>query len=492
MISTFVRVPTLVALTLLLAAAPVQAARTWGSLRFAPCTLAAPGMPVTVPAQCTSLEVPEDRSHPRGRRIRLAIAWIPTDAKQPQPDPVVMIAGGPGQSALQSFAPVASAFGEILRHRSVLLVDQRGTGGSNPLNCPAARWSSIVSSAEASPATARGFAEQCLQGLAADPRFYTTSDAIDDLEAVRAAVGAPSLNLVGISYGTRVALEYLRRFPSTTRTVVLDGVVPPELVLGADHARNLEAALDAQFDRCAADAACARRYGSLRQSLDALRVRLRTEPQVVRFRDPLTNEPREQMLTESTVAGVVRLYAYVPQLFAMLPLSLAEASAGRPETLMAQASMIENLVGEQIAQGMELSVTCSEDARWLQPRPEDSETLMGDAFVTAIKAQCEVWPRGRVPADFHQPVERDAPVLLLSGEFDPVTPPRYGDQVVKSLPNGRHLVLRGQGHNVMTAGCAPRLMAQFVARADALGLDARCLDQLIRTPVFTGSYGWEP
>jgi pimeloyl-ACP methyl ester carboxylesterase len=464
MISTLVRVPTLFALTLLLAAAPVQAARTWGSLHFEPCTLAAPGMPVTVPAQCTSLEVPEDRSRPRGRRIRLAIAWIPTDAKQPQPDPVVMIAGGPGQSALQSFAPVASAFGEILRHRSVLLVDQRGTGGSHPLNCPAARWSSIVSSAEASPATARGFAEQCLQGLAADPRFYTTSDAIDDLEALRAAVRAPSLN----------------------------GVVPPELALGADHARNLEAALDAQFERCAADAACARRYGSLRQSLDALRVRLRTEPQVVRFRDPLTNEPREQMLTESTVAGVVRLYAYVPQLFAMLPLSLAEASAGRPEALMAQASMIEILVGEQIAQGMELSVTCSEDARRLQPRPEDSETLMGVAFGTAIKAQCEVWPRGRVPADFHEPVLRDAPVLLLSGEFDPVTPPRYGEQVVKSLPNGRHLVLRGQGHNVMTAGCAPRLMAQFVARAEALDLDARCLDQLIRTPVFTGSYGWEP
>jgi pimeloyl-ACP methyl ester carboxylesterase len=159
---------------------------------------------------------------------------------------------------------------------------------------------------------------------------------------------------------------------------------------------------------------------------------------------------------------------------------------------MAQASMIESLVGEQIAQGMALSVTCSEDAKWLRARQEDRETVLGNAFVAAIKAQCEAWPRGHVPGDFHQPVRADTPVLVLSGEFDPVTPPRYGEQVVETLPNGRHLVLRGQAHNVMTAGCAPRLMSQFVDRADALGLDVQCLEQLIRTPVFTGAHGWEP
>jgi pimeloyl-ACP methyl ester carboxylesterase len=315
---------------------------------------------------------------------------------------------------------------------------------------------------------------------------------VADLESVRAAIGSPAFNLVGISYGTRVALEYLRRYPSAIRTVVLDGVVPPELAMGDEHARNLEAAVDAQFARCAADPACARRYGSPRRSLDALRERLRDEPLVVHFRDPLTNEPREQVLTDNVVAGVVRLYAYVPQLFATLPLSLAEAGAGRPEPLMAQAAMIESLVGEQVARGMELSVACSEDARWLQARPSDRETLLGDTFVTAIKAQCEVWPHGSIPADFHLPVASDAPALLLSGEFDPVTPPRYGEQVVKTLPNGRHLELRGQGHNVLTVGCVPRLMAQFVASADALDLDTGCLKQLIRTPMFTGPYGWEP
>jgi len=492
MILTRVLVALIPAVALTLAAEPAHAARAWGSLRFQPCTLATPGLPVTVAAQCAAMDVPEDRAHPGGRHIRLAIAWVPSDAKQPQPDPVVMIAGGPGQSALQSFPGVASAFVEILRRRSVLLVDQRGTGGSNPLNCPADRWSGVESSAAASPETAREFAQQCLQGLKADPRFYTTSEAVADLEAVRLAVGAPALNLVGISYGTRVALEYTRRYPSTTRTLVLDGVVPPELALGADHAANLEASLDARSARCSADAACARRYGSLRKAVDELRGRLRDEPQLVHYRDPVTNEPREGLLTENVVASVVRLYSYVPQLFATLPLSLAEATAGRPEGLMAQASMIENLVGEQIAEGMELSVSCSEDERWLQLRTEDHGTLIGGGFIAALKAQCEVWPRGSVPADFHQPVQADTPAMLLSGEFDPVTPARYGDQVVKTLPYGRHLVLRGQGHNVMVSGCAPHLMARFIEGADALGLDARCLLQLARTPVFTGYYGWEP
>jgi pimeloyl-ACP methyl ester carboxylesterase len=462
-----------------------------GSLRFEPCTLSAPGLPVTVAAQCASLDVPEDRSRPQGRRIRLAVAWVPTDARQPRPDPVVMLAGGPGQSALQSFPAVAGAFGAVLRHRNVVLVDQRGTGGSNLLGCPAAPPGRAAASNE-TPEAARRAAEQCLRGLPGDPRFYTTSDAIADLEAVRVAIGAPSLNLVGVSYGTRVGLEYLRRHPATTRTLVLDGVVPPQLALGSEHARNLDAAVNAQFDRCAADPACAARYGSPRVALDQLRARLQRDPQKVSFRDPLTDAPREEMLTAGTVAGVVRLYAYAPQMFALLPWSLAEASAGRPEAFMAQAAMLDSLVGEQIALGMQLSVTCSEDAALLRENPADRDTLMGNAFIASIRAQCEAWPKGHVPADFHEPVASDRPVLLLSGEFDPVTPPRYGAQVVKTLPNGRHLVLRGQGHGVITAGCAPRLLAQFVDRADARGLDVACLDQLIRTPVFTGAYGWGP
>jgi pimeloyl-ACP methyl ester carboxylesterase len=402
------------------------------------------------------------------------------------------VAGGPGQSARESFPAAAGAFRELLRDRHVVLVDQRGTGGSSPLACRAPTDEPAVDDAGTNIALARQFAAKCLRALDADPRFYTTSDAVLDLEAVRAAIGAEQMNLVGISYGTRVALEYLRRHPARVRSVVLDGVVPPELALGSEHARNLEVSLDAQFERCAVDAVCAQRFGSPRAALVTLLEALDRQPQSVRYRDPLTHEWRDGTLTRDAVAGVVRLFAYVPQLSAMLPQSLAEAAAGRPDVLMAQGRMIESLVGEQINHGLQLSVSCSEDADRLRVDPADANSLMGTGFVATLLAQCEVWPRGRRPADFNEPVRSDRPMLLLSGEFDPVTPPRYGEQVLAHLSNGRHLVARGQGHNVMVAGCAPRLMARFVASADARGLDASCLDRLDYTPPFAGNFGWEP
>jgi pimeloyl-ACP methyl ester carboxylesterase len=403
-----------------------------------------------------------------------------------------MLAGGPGQSAREAFPSVASAFRELLREREVVLVDQRGTGGSHPIECRPPGGEATSTADFADPAGARRFAAECLEGLDADPRFYTTSDAVLDLEAVRDAIGAERVNLVGISYGTRVALEYLRREPGRVRTVVLDGVVPPELALGSEHARNLESALDQHFALCEADAACREQFGSPRQRLEALLAELRESPRPVRYRDPLTDATREDELTAASVAGVVRLYAYAPQLAAMLPRSLAEAAAGRPEVLMAQARMIESLIGEQIALGPQLSVSCAEDADRLRVEPADAGTLMGTEFVAAVLAQCEVWPRGRRPADFNAPVQSDRPVLLLSGELDPVTPPRYGEAVVRHLPNGRHLVARGQGHNVMSAGCLPRLMGRFVATADARALDAACLEQLAPPPPFLGAFGWGP
>lgn len=470
-----------------------HSARALGNLEFEPCTLSATGMPVNVAAQCATLEVPEDRARPGGRRIRLAIAFVPSDAKKPRPDPVFMLAGGPGQSARESYPSVATAFRGVLRDRHVVLVDQRGTGGSNPLACRNAEGDNAVGEGVAGDVeAAQRFARQCLAELDADPRFYTTSDAVLDLEAVRVAIGADEINLVGISYGTRVAQEYLRRYPARVRTLVLDGVVPPQLALGSEHARNLDAALALQFARCDADAQCARQFGSPRATLDGLLADLRAKPRPVTYRDPLTWELRSETLTAQTVAGVARLYAYVPGLAAMLPVSLAEAAAGRPEVLMAQARMIESLVGEQIMHGLQLSVGCSEDADLLRVDPADEKTLMGTTFVETVMAQCSVWPRGTRPADFHDPVHSDRPVLLLSGEFDPVTPPAYGEQVLATLPNGRHLVARGRGHNVMTSGCMPRLMARFVDSSDAKGLDARCLDQLAYTPPFTGAHGWEP
>jgi pimeloyl-ACP methyl ester carboxylesterase len=474
----------------LLAATPAAHARTIGTIGFTPCELDSP-IGGRVEAECARFRVPENHARPDGRSLLLHLALVPSRASRPQPDPVVMLAGGPGQSAIESYPAAQPALRPLLKRRHVLLVEQRGTGRSNPLHCPLPDWK------DASPqdaGTARAQALACLERYRnrADTRFYTTGDYVRDLEAVRAALGAPQLNLIGGSYGTRVALEYLRRHPQALRSVVLDSVVPPELALGQDHARNLEEALDVTARRCAADAACRERHGDVRATLRELVQRVRTAPQPVTIRHPQTHALLRVPFNETALAGVVRLFSYAPQATALLPLLLDEAAAGRPDPLLAQAELLYASVSEQLAHGLELSVICAEDADLLQARPEDRDTLLGTDFVAFLQAQCAVWPHGTRPADFKQPVVSDKPVLLLAGERDPVTPPRYAAEVAKTLSNSRVLLARGQGHTPMAEGCTPRLLQRFVETLKPAALDATCLDALGDAPFFLDYQGAGP
>jgi pimeloyl-ACP methyl ester carboxylesterase len=477
-----------------LALAPAaHAERTLGSLVFEPCTLTSDGSAQTVEAQCTTLRVPENRAAPDGRQIDLAIAWVPSSSAQARPDPVFMLAGGPGQAAREGYVGAASAFAQIRRNRHIILVDQRGTGGSNALACRGADGENAFTEDDGTdPVAAADFARRCATSLDADPRHYSTGEAIDDLDAVRAAIGAETINLVGISYGTRVAQQYARRYAAHTRSLVLDGVVPNTLVLGSEHAKNLEAALDAQFARCAADPVCAERHGDTRADLDAILSAVRMDPPLVRYRDPVTYERREERLSAESVAIVVRLFSYSPTVAAMLPMALHEAAGGEYETLAAQARMIASVLGEDIMHGMQLSVICTEDAGEFVVDPADADSVLGNLLLELTLAQCAVWPKGTRDPDFRKPLDTPVPTLLLSGEFDPVTPPRYGDEVARHLPNSRHLVARGIGHNVLPVGCMPRVFAAFIDDIDPKGLDAACLDELTYTAPFTGHHGWEP
>jgi pimeloyl-ACP methyl ester carboxylesterase len=470
------------------------AARRLGTLEFSPCGLKAPGMPLHVDAFCTDFPVPENPDAPEGRKIELAIALVPSRADEALPDPVFMLAGGPGQGAREAFPGAAAAFRDLRARRHIILVDQRGTGDSHKLACALTEAEQRNASAMEDPATMRAFAERCRRELEAEADLsqYTTSIAVRDLDAVRAAIGAEQINLVGISYGTRVGLEYLRRFPERTRTLTLDGVVPPELMLGSEHAANLEAALALQFARCTQDPVCSERFGSPRANLDALFERLRSETASVTLRDPVSGVSSTERFGPADLAGVVRLFAYSPGQMAMLPLGLAEASAGRYDTLLAQSRMVSEVLGESIALGMHFSVSCAEDAPGLAVDPAQAESTLGNALVETLLAACAVWPRGAMPQDFHAALVSDKPVLLLSGELDPVTPPRYGEQVLKTLAKGRHLIARGTGHNALPRGCIPKLVSLFVQDADAVALDASCLERLDYTPPFAGFYGWDP
>lgn len=477
------------AAALALAVAPASA-RTIGSIAFAPCELdsASSG---SVEAECARFPVPEDPAAPDGRRIVLQLALVPARGRSAETDLVVMLAGGPGQAALEAFPDSAAAFAPLRRDRHVLLIDQRGTGRSNALKCPLPDWKDPATQ---TAAALRVQAAQCLERVSAhaDPRFYTTTDAVRDLETVRQALGAPRYNLVGGSYGTRVALEYLRRHPEGVRTLTLDGVVPPQLALLQDHAANLDAAVGQIFAACRLDADCFKPFGDPARTLAALRVRLRAAPQPAALHDPRTHVPRAATLTETLLAGVVRLYAYQPETAALLPLLVHEAAQGRPQPLLAQGEMVYERLRDALAHGMELSVICAEDVPFLQPRPEDAGTLLGPLVTGLAREQCALWPRGAMPADFKTPVVSDKPALLVSGERDPVTPPRYGEQVARTLSRSRHLVLQGQGHTVLTRGCMPKLLRDFIESADPAALDARCLEPLGAMPAFTSFQGPAP
>lgn len=478
---------------LLVATAGGAPARSLGSLAFAPCTLAPKFGRVAVEAQCAALKVAENRDEPGGRQIELAIAWIPATGEA-EPDPVFMLAGGPGQAARDAYPSVAGAFAEVRKTRHVILVDQRGTGGSNPLVCrdEEGKPAMFDDQADQSPAAIRAFAERCREQLAAraDLRRYTTTEAVADLDAVRRALGAERIDLVGGSYGTRVAQQYAKRYPQHIRSAVLDGVVPNGLALGAEHAKNLEAALALHFERCRRDPVCSERLGDPRQQLDAL-LAIDTGPEV-EYRDPSTGELRSEPFRRGHLVAVARLFSYAPNLAALLPLTLSEAAAGRYAPLMAQARLLMGSLGEQIHHGMQLSVLCSEDADELTADPADAGTVLGNELIALTRTQCAAWPLGERPADFREPLRGELPVLLLSGELDPVTPPRYGEEVARTLPNARHLTVRGQGHSTIGVGCMPRLLAQFIEKADARALDAACLDALRAPPPFVAFYGWEP
>lgn len=472
--------------------------RRFGTIDFQPCTLSTVGASANVEAQCATLQVPEDRARPEARRIDLRIAWLESGSSgSSQPDPVFFLAGGPGQAASEVAVVVDTALRQVRKQRDVFLIDQRGTGGSNPLSCLGADGKELPMGEDdaSSEASLRDYAQRCaasLQGRA-DARFYTTTEAIADLDAVRAALGVDKVNLVGGSYGTRVAQRYAGAYPQHTRSIVIDGVIPNELVVGGDFATTFEDAIALQSAQCRKDAACSKRFPTdTRAQLRSVVDTLRRAPVSVEYRDPGTNAPRQDVLTPDSVVGLAFAFSYVPQYSSLLPLVLDEAAHGRYAPLASLARGANRSMDFQINRGMQWSVICSEDAPRYHAPAEDPARLFGNEVASTFFAACPVWPHRPAPATDAVPLRSNVPALLLSGELDPVTPPRYAAQVLKGLRNGRALVARGQGHGTLAAGCMPRLLGQFIDTTDAKALDAGCLDTLSYVPAFTSFNGWEP
>jgi pimeloyl-ACP methyl ester carboxylesterase len=444
-------------------------------------------------ARCAELAVPLDYAAPDGVTLSLFFARVPALAANPKPDPIVLINGGPGGSAVDLYLQNQSAFEPLRRERDILLLDQRGTGRSLAgLDCELPEDFELVTARQDE---IRAAVDACIAEFPHDPRFFTTSVAVRDLEALRGTLGIEQWNVYGVSYGTRVAQHYLRRHEDRVRTLILDGVVPAALALGPDIAADAERALTAIFARCAADPACRERFGALGEQFAELRRRFDGAEIEVFVDDPVTGDLMSILLDESHLQGVVRFMSYNDATVALLPLVIDAAHQGNYAPLAAQAELQIEAVAESIGFAMHNSVVCTEDAPFFPAEPVAGGAVpyLGTVVVDSLSAICESWPAGVIDEDLKAPVRSDRPVLLLSGEHDPVTPPAHAERVMEAgLSHARHIVGRAQGHGLASVGCVPRLMREFVESADPGRPDTACLDAEPPIPFFLSFQGPGP
>jgi pimeloyl-ACP methyl ester carboxylesterase len=473
------------------AAAPAAAAPS--RLALHECRLEHPLRLASIAARCGVLEVPEDWSHPEGAAIELSVAVVPALNRRAAAAPLFLLAGGPGQGATAMYTSFAAAFARVNRNHDLVLIDQRGTGKSAPLTC--AYPDDWQAAGDDMPAL-RQATLACLHTYGDRVRFYTTGAAVADIAAVRDALEFPAIDLYGVSYGTRVAQLYMRRFPASTHAVILDGVTFPEQAIGPETPLDGQRALDLIVKRCGDSPDCAAAYPQLQQDLEGLLREFGPQKSAMTIDDPDSGLPLKIEFNRNMLNASLRFLSYSAAQASLLPALIHGASQGAFAPLAAQTIMTARQVGDQLASGMQNTVICSEDVPFFAAANIDraalSRTYQGADQLDALREICKLWPRGPVDADLHSPLRSDIPTLLLSGEVDPVTPPADAERAARGLAHHRHLILSGEGHGQVATGCVPKLMAEFLDAAAPEKLNADCLERHSPAPFFVNATGPAP
>lgn len=435
---------------------------------------------------CGRYEVPEDRTSARGRKISLNIIILPALTKKAAPDPVFFLAGGPGQGAASLAEYVGEGFLSKLREeRDLVFIDQRGTGQSNPLSC------NLYGEGE----DLRDYFESmfpvekvraCRQQLekVADLRQYTTSVAVNDLDEVRRALGYGRINLYGGSYGTTMALAYMRSYGRHVRSAVLAGVAPLDFKLPLPFAQGGEVAMAHVIKDCAEDAGCRAAFPKLKEELVAVIARLEATPVTLKGVDPETGQVQPFTMGRGVFAERLRLMLFAPPAASLVPLLIHRAYLGDFKPFVRAALPQAQGIYQSISIGMYFTVTCSEGASLITEgdiRRETAHTFLGDYRVRVHLGACREWPRGVVPRGFTRPVASDAPVLILSNEADPASPHEFGAEVARHLSNGRQVTIPAAGHNYFSP-CVTGLATDFIVKGSARKLDTSCLGALRHPP----------
>ena len=446
-----------------------------------PCWL--PG--VQRQAVCGAYPVWENRETRAGRRIGIFVAVLAARSPSPRPDPVFYLDGGPGNAASTAAADLATILDDILEDRDLVLIDQRGTGASNPLTCDDLRSGSgpdLFRLAEL---------RECRRKLEqkADLRLYGTAAAMADLDEIRGVLGYSRINLLSASYGSAAAQVYLRAYPDRVRSAVLLAAGPVDVRYPLHVARDHERALNLTFDACAADPSCAAAFPKLREDFARLTGRLAAGPVEVEVPGPLPPgggppRPETVLLSLDLVRLTLPHRLYSTEAAARVPNSIHRAAQGDFAELARACRSIQRQTWDDPSQGLFLSISCSEDEAALEPAVVERETrgtFVGDIRVRLQAARCAEWPRAPLPPGYHEPVRSNVPALLLTGEADPILPPAWAEEVARNLPNGRLIVVPNASHWPIIP-CTEGLIRAFLRAGTAQGLDAACVAANRRPP----------
>ena len=426
-------------------------------------------------ARCGRHEVYEDRFARKGKKIALNIIVLPAKGPTVAPDPLVFLAGGGVAPATRYAGYFSRSFPELRRERDIVLVDQRGTGGSNALQCELSTdpTSADYRNEERFVAAVR----RCRTAVEqkADLRFYTTPIAMDDLNEVREWLGYPLIDLYGVSYGTSAAMAYVRQHGDHVRTVTLQGVVPLDVPMWLEVPRSSQQALEQVFAACAAQRECHAAFPDLDREFTSLMKRLAETPVSVKTKSESGKEA-EVTIDSEVLRDVVSRMLFGADRVHDLPLLIHLANQGDYGLLASKAA---SRGASEIPPGVYLSIVCSESIPQFNPAElpaASAGTFMGSFRVERDLAACREWVRGWLPPKFHTAVKSDVPALLMNGALDHLTPPRYGKHVAQTLRNARHVVLPDRGHNDVDP-CVNTIIEQFIAAGKSSGIDTSCLEK---------------
>jgi len=433
---------------------------------------------------CGKLTVFENRETRTGRTIDLNVVVLPALDQKTKAEPLFDLAGGPGASSAERAEFYAGPGKEYRRGRDLVCVDQRGTGQSNRLSIPRQKTAQYYLS-EMFPIDYVKKMRHALEKRA-DLTKYTTSIAMDDLDDVRAWLGYDRINLFGGSYGTQAALVYMRRHPDHVRSAILLAVAPTDLKMPLHHSESAARAMDLLLSECGKDAPCHAAFPQIRDDWNNVLAQLEKQPVRVEYSPPGKSAPTTVEIQRGVFAEKIRTWMYRRDQAARIPMIVHHAANGDFVPFLQQA--VAPSIPDFVADGMYLSVTCAEDVPFIN-REEAAQLTAGNPFgnyrVFQQTRACEMWPRGEIPTDFLEPVSSNAPVLIFSGNMDPVTPPKYGEEVAKHLRNSRHIVIAEAGHGVdglKDPGCVDRIAIEFLDKGDAKNLDASCVEGMAPPP----------